>query len=216
MCWDANITLENKGNVTWTEIIVFVTFHSPRSEFPQVDEWYDGISGEASPVHGNPSRKWLVKFRVRVPPGESVHVGWDFEESIGFDPPEGGLPSYGSLVPRLEQEGTAYAVVAGTPDGEPVAIVERVAFAASPERLPLEVLIEDSKPLAALDWHRPDIQLPAKTAPGEDLFRHEISLERLRGAKSFVWVAKLAGPDGGSGYTIFGQGPLRPFKAAGA
>jgi hypothetical protein len=214
MCWSANATVENSGRVPTVAAYLHVRFENPQETFPEPKEWYKGSAGIATPEGTPPARLWKVTFEIRVPPGETRHVGWEWEDSIdckvgtAVPIPEGMDQRMGAILPFVEHDGAHPRLVAtADPDEASGLTVTELRYAAAPDRLPLDALIENGEALAGLDWTVPDIALPAKLAPGDALSPHALPSRPPSEMRSFVFVVRTESPDASNASRTFFHGP---------
>lgn len=187
MCWDYNLTIENKGGARRRSVKVQVSFDPPQASFPNVSKWYEGRSGTARKVTPD-GRVWEVEFEIDLPAGESTHVGWDFENDEGFEMSGGGYRFIAMLDsgPR-EQSLGAFALrlrdgvvtIANRPEAEEAFVLAAFRAAGAREALTLEQMIEGDAALEALAWKdllggKPLELGPGKSGPKIDSREYEL------------------------------------------
>lgn len=159
MCWDINVTIKNIGTVTRRSFRVQVQFDPPQTNFPDVSEWYEGREGTPNRLTPD-GRVWEITFEIELPPGASIHVGWDFEDDE-FEASVGGY-RFLALLDGEEQEQTVGALalrlrqgvmtVANRPEAAEAILLSELRGAGSAEKLSLDQLIEGDKMLESLNW----------------------------------------------------------------
>lgn len=187
MCWDYNLTIDNKGGARRNSVKVQVSFDPPQASFPSVSKWYEGRTGTARKVTPD-GRVWEVEFEIDLPAGESTHVGWDFENDEGFEMSGGGYRFMAMLggQPR-EQSLGAFALrlrggvvtLANRPEGGEAFVLHGFQVAGAREALSLEQLIEGDEALEGLTWHdllggKPLELPPGKSAPKVDSREYDL------------------------------------------
>jgi hypothetical protein len=82
-CWDYNKTFRNNQGQSLTGLKIIVSLDQPSTTFPGVGKWYHGNSPDSITNLGD-GKLWELKWNDVIPPGGSIHVGWEFETSTGF------------------------------------------------------------------------------------------------------------------------------------
>lgn len=187
MCWDYNLTIENKGGARRRSVKVQVTFDPPQAAFPNVSKWYEGRTGTARKITPD-GRVWEVEFEIDLPAGESTHVGWDFENDEGFEMSGGGYrfiamldsgpqeQSLGAFALRLRG---GVVTIANRPEAEEAFVLTGFKAAGAAEALTLEQMIEGDAALEALTWKdllggKPMELEPGKSGPNIDTREYDL------------------------------------------
>jgi hypothetical protein len=227
MCWDVNVTVKYKGNkfaAKRTRVRIPVTFDPPQATFPEVKTWYKGVVG--TPMKITPDgREWEIEFPVNLAPGDSVHVGLDFRDSVHISVGDTyrllarasgkGKEEVGALALRLELAKNAESAphVIATASRHHSVVVHRFAVAASDVRLDLDQLIGDDEALGGLRWHEIGPTPPYNLAPDSPSFRFDPPQDALVGMK--VVLARTEVSDATQEVTIetYIQGPATALRS---
>lgn len=187
MCWDYNLTIENKGGARRRSVKVQVSFDPPQTSFPTVSKWYNGRSGTPRNLSGD-GRIWEIEFVIDLPAGRSTHVGWDFDDDSGFDM-SGASYRFIAMLDSGPQEQVlgAFAIrlrggvvtIANLPEAEEAFVLTGLRVAGAREALSLEQMIENDRTLEALTWKdllggKPLELAPGKIAPKIDARDHQL------------------------------------------
>lgn len=175
-CWDYNETFENTSeNNALIGLTLIVVFNPPAAEFPEIAKWYQG--NQPTIVNEGDGRFRLI-FQVNVPPGGSVHLGWEFRSrNVPFEV----LPGFGIRLERgamveFSTVTLATAIDPGLglvlkasidPSAPEPATVTRLEWTASESALGLEDLAFGDPELEALPWASVTSDLPLVLSPGD-------------------------------------------------
>src|SRR3989442_6326048 len=131
-CMDFNKTVRNGSNQTFTTLIQEIEIPGDVPSFPGISEWYGGnapsvIENLGRNVHTGGTR-YRLTWRVNVPPGGSVHIGWEFINSeIKFEDQgarlfskAGGHYDVGALAVRTIASGSGRLAVEALASGSAV------------------------------------------------------------------------------------------------
>lgn len=230
MCWDVNETIEYKVSEQFEDqvanakrVTLYIKFEPPRTTFPKVKEWYDGREGT---VRRLTDGRWRVDFEVDIKPNESIHVGWDFEDSVEFE--LGGHSFTSASGTKLEmgaagiglgtdEQGQNAVVVWNADDATDAITVEGLVGTVLPKRISLAALETGHADWEALRLRSLGIDAPLVLQPGERKVVYSIPQERLGDAESFV--ARVTSRRGGGNEDPLGgkvesfrQGPIAALR----
>jgi hypothetical protein len=191
-CMDYNKTVRNGTNQTLTTLELEIEIPGDVSAFPPVDEWYDNNQPTQKVNLGRNvftgGTRFRLIFKVNVPPGKSVHVGWEFHNS-GIKMVDQGTRLFS--LRQTPHEAGALAVQTTTKSGRlvleafvaknaPRAVrLDQFQWAANTAALKLADLLFGNQRFEALRWTDFPGKLPMELKPGDAPMRFEVPPEVL-------------------------------------
>ncbi len=173
-CKDINETFKNNHNTTMTSLTITIRINGAGNSLPPVSSWYNNHVPQSVTPLG--SGLFRIKWRVIVPPGQTVHVGCTFQSSQDVDLVGSRFGDPGPTRFRLRGATMGYSYQPGAPtlqvhftneneDGEP-ATVTQAQWATHTEYIALANLDWEDPVLDILDW-QPITEETLVLYPGE-------------------------------------------------
>lgn len=171
-CRDINETFTNNSGRTMTELRVWVKIEGAGTTFPAVSSWYNNHVPTVTPQGGG---FFLLTWKVRVPPGGSIHVGLTFVDDQkvtlihhGFWEPVGAVQWSAGMTasPRYDLSQGLVLDVTNASDIGPVT-VQQFQWTAHTEHVALNNLDWNDPVLDLLPWEDVTPDLPFDLYPGE-------------------------------------------------